>query len=377
MKKIILLTILFNAANNFYCQDIDIAKNRADAQEMVRLCKEIAKLEKEMTKHKDGDDEFRKLQKEHIDVYSAYDDLRSFDKDAVTNKKNGFWEDIISKVTIQNEIDPLPDKPDPAIIQLTFPKGADDSWLIDAAIGYNLETKGRWKRDSNSKIDFTKGKKRWGFTPLFSYHRNTLVEEEQYNWQTGVSVNFANINRRPNDNVRVSHYASMSLKYSRNVIDSIQSLLFTGQYDLFRNGKKGINLGTNTYTNSPFLQYFSITPSYQLQYNFMANSKAKEGSILRPQFMVNYEIGTNLERVQRNAKKKISLNLEYTGRYDVANSTGIREYYTHLFKTGLNFYLLNDPMTVTLSGTFNYGSDPAKGLKNQQFWLVGIKLQKK
>ncbi len=347
-------------------------------QEINLLEKERQDLKREMFKYKDKTDlTRRKLEKEYGIITKKYHLLKNSLDSKTVSADNTPIEKFLSKITIQNEIDPLPDKPDPAIFQLTFPKGADDSWLIDAAIGYNFETKGQWIRDVNSEIDFKKGKKRWSFTPLFSYHRNTLVEEEQYNWQTGVSVNFANINRKPNDNVMISHYASMSLKYSRNVIDSVQSFLFTGQYDIFRSGIRGINLGTNTYTKSPFLQYFSITPSYQLQYNFMANSKAKEGSILRPQFVVNYEIGSNLERIQRDAKKKISLSLEYTGRYDVANSTGIREYYTHLFKTGLNLYLLNDPMTVTISGTFNYGSDPAKGLQNQQFWLLGLKLQKK
>lgn len=299
-------------------------------------------------------------------------------KIASTSDKKKFWGTLIEKVTIQNEIDPAPDKPEPALFQLTFPKGEDDSWIVDAAIGLKFETKGTWIKDSNGQIVAEKGKTKWGLTPSFSYHRNTAVEKEQYNWQTGVSFSFANINRKTSASSAVdfSHYASISLKYSRNVIDSIQSFLSTGQYDLFRNGGR-LNIGTYTYTDSPFLLYLSITPSYQLQYNFLANSKINEGVIFRPQIKANFEISTNLEKEQKNIKKKISLNAEYTSRYDVANSTGIREYYTHLFKTGLNFYLLNDPMTVTLSGTFNYGSDPAQGLKNQQFWLVGLKLQKK
>lgn len=286
--------------------------------------------------------------------------------------KKWTWKKFLSALTLQNEIDPLPDKPDPATFQLTFPKDGSDSWLVNGAIGYNHNLYYDWK----DKNDYSKGKDKWTLTPLFSYHRNTLIDEEQYNWQTGVSVTFANIGRKTSSGTLISHYASMGFKYSRNVIDTVQSLLFTGQYDLYRSGAKGINIGANKPTG-PVLHYFSVTPSYQFQYNFQANSKTLEGAIFRPQVTASYELASNLEKKQLSAKKKVSASFEYTARYDAVNSTGVREEYTYLLKTGLNLYLLNNPLTVTISGSYNYGSDPAKGLKQQEFWLIALKVQKK
>lgn len=378
MKKALTLLIILCAYSVVFAQNgrNDSSSYRSLELELKKAENKTDKLREELEILNQKGIKSNTLEKEHIAVKRRRDSLILAIEKKVKEKnekagKDNFGKKLFSQIIIQNEIDPMPDKPDPATFQLTFPKDKDDSWLIDAAIGWKFGPHGKWRTDRD------KGKNIWTFTPSFSYHRNTLVDEEQYNWQTGVSITFANVNRTPKKkDLIMGHYLDIGLKYSRNVIDTVQSFLNTGQYDLFRSGKHGLNIGTNTPTG-PFLHFFSITPAYEFQYNFKANSKAHEGAILRPHVSVNYEIGSNLERIQHNAKKKISLTLAYTARYDAANSTGFREYYTQLFKSGLNLYLLNDPMTVTLSGSFNYGSDPAKGLKNQQYWLVGLKLQKK
>lgn len=282
----------------------------------------------------------------------------------------GRFKKLLSHIAIQNTIDPLPDKPAPALLQFTFPQDKESSWLVDAAIGYKF----RLNKDGTG--GGKKGEYKWALTPVAEYHHNTLIEEEQYNWQTGVSVSFANVGRMPSNELIIGHFANMALKYSRNVTDTVSALLFTGSYDLFRSGRNGLNIGTYTFSQK-VVHFFSLTPSYQFQYNFKANEKILEGSVLRPQISLIYETGSALEKEQRNANKKVGLSFSYTARYDVANSTGIREYYTQLLKAGLNIYLLNDPVVLTLSTSFNYGSDPAEGLKKQQYWLVGLQLQTK
>jgi len=78
----------------------------------------------------------------------------------------------------------------------------------------------------------------------------------------------------------------------------------------------------------------------------------------------------------RGVNKSIEFFINYSGRYDILNSTENREYYTHLLKTGIDYYLLNDPLDVTIGISFNRGSNPLQGLKNQQFWLFTLSIQK-
>lgn len=62
---------------------------------------------------------------------------------------------------------------DPAVITFLNPEGKSSSWLLNAAVGYNI------LENSSSVLELS---------PYIEYNRNTLIEKEQNNWQLGLST---------------------------------------------------------------------------------------------------------------------------------------------------------------------------------------------
>ena len=68
----------------------------------------------------------------------------------------------------------------------------------------------------------------------------------------------------------------------------------------------------------------------------------------------------------------LSLSATHTGRYDIFNSTKRTEGYTQLHRAGVDWYLVYKPIKLSLGFSFNYGSDPIQGKKEQKYWLLSF-----
>ncbi len=149
----------------------------------------------------------------------------------------------------------------------------------------------------------------------------------------------------------------------------------------FRSGDKGLNL--NTYTirgNRKLIQLLAINPGVEFQYNVSAQNQRDEGTVLRPLLKFQYLLAGN--RLKESPIEMIEpdqtweATLDYTARYAVVNSTAMEEEFTQLLKAGVDYYLLTRPLRISFGVSFNYGSDPAQGLKKQHFYLATFSLQK-
>jgi hypothetical protein len=257
-----------------------------------------------------------------------------------------------------------------ARFQLTIPRHEEASYLIDGGLGLPFT------HFQVGKSLTMEGK------VVGEYHRNSLIDEEQHNWQTGFSGTIrTNIRRNPEQTSYKQWYFTPTLKFSRNLQDTASSIIFNMDAIPFRSGEKGINLNTYTIRGSrKLIHLLALNPGLEFQKNFSAKQKANDGTILRPLLKFQYLLAGNRERtpeVEMIAPDKTwEISLDYTARYAVVNSTLRPEKFTQLFRAGADYYLLTNPIQISFGLSYNYGSDPAQGLKKQHFYLATFSLQK-
>lgn len=257
-------------------------------------------------------------------------------------------------------------KTEPVQFQMTFPKNGRNSFLVDGGIAYNFKGK-NWK-------------------VFGEYHRNSLIEIEQHNWQAGLSAIFySDVARNLTQTTYTRWFYSPTARYIRNIIDSVHSLGLNIDALPIRSGAKGLNLATNTFSFENKLIHFAmISTGAETQFNFMAKDKGLEGFIFRPNFKTQYSIAGNKRRnpeLMLEPIKTWALTVNYDFWYDLVNTTSYKERDRHFFKGALDYYLLNatqntNNINLTMGVSFNYGSRPQQGLKQQQFWLFTINFQK-
>jgi hypothetical protein len=288
-----------------------------------------------------------------------------------TNKadlKSSFFSSIIKNLELRQSFGSSATRNEPVLFQFTLPKGEKSSYLIDGGVG----------------IPFANGRLTNGLNIvgklIGEYHRNTLIDEEQHTWQTGFSSTIrTNIHR--NKNTATQIFFTPTIKYSRDIIEQVNSFLFTMDVVPLRSSTKGVNLNTYTYgKNKSVIHLVSIVPGFELQNNFASEGKPSNGTILRPTIRSQYNIAGNKKRTPSSLMiepiKTWEISVDYAIRYAVVNSTLTGEDFSNLLTTGVNYYLLSKPVKIAFGVFFNYGSDPLQGLKKQQYWLATLSIQK-
>jgi len=258
----------------------------------------------------------------------------------------------------------------PARFQLTIPRHEDASYLIDGGIGLPI---------ANYKI----GKSLTVEGKLVGeYHRKTLIDEAQHTWQTGFSGTVrTNIKQNADQTTYKQWYFTPTVKFSRNLQDTASSLIFNMDAIPFRTGTKGLNL--NTYTirgNRKLIHLLALNPGVEVQHNFSAKQESNNGTIIRPLVKFQYLLAGNRVRTPEiemiEPDKTWEVSLDYTSRYAVVNSTLTSEKFSQLFRAAAEYYLLTNPIQISFGFSYNFGSDPAQGLKKQHFYLATFSLQK-
>jgi hypothetical protein len=136
---------------------------------------------------------------------------------------NPFLRNFFNSLELRQSFGSAGAKNSPARFQLTIPKDKEASYLIDGGIGIPI-------------IDLAIGNSlNMNGKVIGEYHRNTLIDEEQYTWQTGLTSTFRTKIKQSNSGATFSQlYFTPTIKYSRNLIDTANSLLFTVDFIPFR-----------------------------------------------------------------------------------------------------------------------------------------------
>ncbi|APU97149.1 hypothetical protein BV902_12965 [Sphingobacterium sp. B29] len=247
-------------------------------------------------------------------------------------------------------------KESPAQLQITLPKKDKSSWLINAGVSYRL---GDNATSSISKI-------------ATEYHKNTLTDKEQDNFSIGYGLT-----QLISKNASKGFFINGDAKYVYDGVENknsiVSNMLLT--YYKNRNGGPGFNFNSRNICNGTAL-FVSAYTGLQLQGAFKASDNADEGFILRPQFKTAIHFDINKKDDPITPSPLLRFSADYSGRVDAINTTDNRENYTHLIKTGADIFIAYQPIKVSIGGSFNYGSNPVVGLKQQEFWLVSLNIMK-
>lgn len=254
-------------------------------------------------------------------------------------------------VQIRQSMETAEQKEEPAQFQITIPKDDSASWLINVGVSIRVNTK------SAKMISKFSGE----------YHRNTLTDEKQNNLNLGYTFV-----RSLGENKNTEWFTTGDLKYvyDREVEKSsaAANLLFT-----FVKDNSNLNWNTNTYFKKKRQTLFlSLFAGSQFQYAFKAKNDSAEGFIMRPLFNSSIKFDFN----NKDVDPVLRLSANYIGRYDVVNSTKNSEGYTDLLTAGVELFMAYKPVKISLGVSYNYGSDPLKGLAKQNFWLLSLNLMK-
>ncbi|MEO7216308.1 hypothetical protein [Mucilaginibacter sp.] len=252
----------------------------------------------------------------------------------------------------------------PVQLLYTAPHDGKNSWLADAGIGITL------------------GKLSTGtFTSKLTaeYHRNTLIDAEQNNFQAGYNFNIFGGN---GDGVNSFYTTAITgtTKYVRDKIKDDHSFVATLNLTPYLSGAQsaagqyGFNLGRPGYTKG-LKNTYQVGPAFEVQYQqILSSASGIKGGIIRPLVDLFAAISINQVPVAGAPivapKKIIEFSFDYINRYAVANSTGNSEGFTKLFKGGVDYYIAfrEGGPQASLGLSYNVGSDPLEGLKNQRFW---------
>jgi hypothetical protein len=249
----------------------------------------------------------------------------------------------------------------PALVQLTIPGNGRDNWLVDAGISVTL---GQLSQGSfTSKL-------------VGEFHRNTLVDSQQYNYQLG--YNFSIQHSKGNDHT-VPVWTG-NVKYIRDIVDSGHSVAASLNLALYRTSRTTTCIGRPGYS-SDYKYTYQLNPSLEVQYQqVLASDKSATGAIIRPlldlaaSFAINKPMDPKAKI--KTPSKLIEVSLDYDNRYAVVNSTKDGEGFSKLMKAGLSYYFFSTTSSsASVGASYNLGSDPLNGLKDQRFFLFALQVQ--
>ncbi|WP_128543261.1 hypothetical protein [Larkinella soli] len=264
-------------------------------------------------------------------------------------------------------------RPEPAILTATFPKTGASSILIDAAAGLTGEV---------NQTFFIQGE--------VEYHRNTLIEKEQNNFQVGIGarqfigvVNDARSER--------SWVLNSNVKYNRiNEKTATEGLLAT--LDLTRFLRQPVNAGdfcrSSFALNAPIRCVFGsrqfnafLSPNVGLEYEnrWKAESDSAKGNILRGVLKAYLSVSPmTTDKRGRFLIRVFDLYVDYTARYTFLGTLNEAAGWRPLLDAGINFPIYGagtEFNRLSIGFSYRYGENPAQGLARQEFWLLAFKVK--
>lgn len=268
----------------------------------------------------------------------------------VLHAQGGTWFD--KKVKIGQSMETTDLQSEPAQLQLTLNKGESPSYLINAGVSVTIDPNDRFI--SKLKTEF---------------HRNTVINEEQNNFEAGYQGTL-----RLGSNAASHLFVVFDPKYVYDGVEEKSSAAGNILFSWFDSAGK-LHFNTDTYFNSDTQALFlSVYGGVQMQHAFKAKAEEAERFVLRP--VGNFNISYSWGKTSVVFEPKLKLSASYTARYATINNTDMSEHYTDLLKTGIDYYFITKPVAISIGASYNYGSDPLKGLDEQQFWLLSLNVSK-
>lgn len=256
---------------------------------------------------------------------------------------------------VRQSMETADQREEPAQFQITAPNKEKATFLFNAGMSFRID-------DSTAHSFLSK--------ITAEYHRNTSLEEEQNNFSMGYAYTY-----RFSTSGNTEFFSVGDAKYIYDDPDSAHSVGGNILFSWYRDGTR-LNWNTNNFRNGNHNSFFvSLFGGTQYQRIFKSDKPEIKGFILRPTYTANAAF--SITDASPGAHPPIvRLSLLYTGRYDLVNTSDVKEDYTNLFKAGIDWFIIRGPVKLSLGASYNTGSDPMQGLKSQSYWLFTLNFMK-
>lgn len=271
---------------------------------------------------------------------------------------------FIDRFTLRQSFQSKNDKAEPAVFTFTKPKDKDESWLLNAAIGYNL------LKSSNSILTLD---------PYFEYHKNTLIDKVQDNWQAGISSEWQS---RDLSQKKWSPIFITALKYNEDKIKNNTSfqgnIYFTPLFKGKAKDPKYFWIPNNASDFGKVFQ-FSYSPYIGLENEnrLKTEEDSSAGNIYRALFRVTSTV--SLFPKNEKLKGKFEFNIDWQYRNNFSESVKDLTKTEHKYLTtsfNYTFFSVDDGKKSAKIGLdYTNGENPTKSFEQQSFYAISLKIK--
>jgi hypothetical protein len=277
----------------------------------------------------------------------------------------GYSQDkFFDRLTLRQSFQSKNDKAEPAVFTFTKPKDKDESWLLNAAIGFNLLKSG------NSVLTLD---------PYFEYHKNTLIDKVQDNWQFGISSEWQSRNLSQK---KWSPIFIASIKYNEDQIKKNTSfqgnIYFTPLFKGKAKNPKYFWIPNNTSDFGNVFQ-FSYSPyiGFENENRLKTKDDSSAGNIYRALFRVTSTV--SLFPKSEKLKGKFEFYIDWQYRNNFSESVENLTKTEHKFLTtsfNYTFFSTKDGKKAAKIGLdYTNGENPTKNFEQQSFYAISLKVK--
>lgn len=269
-----------------------------------------------------------------------------------------------TNISLRESFNSKSDKAKPASITYTNPEDGDESWLINIALGYDLTP------ESEEIIIVN---------PYIEYHRNSLVEKEQYNWEAGVFAEWQT------QDIFVKKWSPVligAVRYNDDRIGNVQSLMSNLYFTpLFRG--KGMKAEyfwlPNTTVKLGKAFRFVYTPylGVETENRIQTDNSTASGSIYRGYFSISSSVVFFPEH--EVLKDRLEIDLDWQYRYILSeNIDALTQNDYRYLNLSFNYILYrasDGKKIVKLGFDYTTGENPARNFQEQTFYALSLKVR--
>lgn len=278
---------------------------------------------------------------------------------------SGYSQDkFIDRFTLRQSFQSKNDKAEPAVFTFTKPKDKDESWLLNAAIGFNI------LKSSNAVLTLD---------PYFEYHKNTLIDKVQDNWQAGISSEWQS---RDLSQKKWSPIFITAMKYNEDQVKENTSfqgnIYFTPLFKGKAKDPKYFWIPNNTSDFGNVFQ-FSYSPyvGFENENRIKTKEESSSGNIYRALFRVTSTI--SLLPKNEKLRGKFEFNFDWQYRNNFSETVGDLTTKEHKYlTTSFNYtFFSSDEGEKSAKIGFDYtnGENPTKNFEQQSFYAVSLKVK--
>jgi hypothetical protein len=271
---------------------------------------------------------------------------------------------FLDRFTLRQSFQSRNARAEPAVFTFTKPKERAESWLLNAAIGYNL------LKSSNEVLMLNS---------YFEYHKNTLIDRHQDNWQVGFSSEWQS---RDFTRKQWSPIFITAIKYNEDQIKNNTSLQGNVYVTPLFKGKamnpRYFWIPNNTSNFGRFFQ-FSYTPYIGFENENRINTEidTSSGNIYRAVFRITSEVSLFPQNEQLRGKFEFNVDWQYRNNFreTVADLTEREHEY---LTTSFNYTFFSDDdgrRSAKIGLDYTTGENPTRNFEQQSFYAVSLKVK--